>query len=47
MLTMGSTAHTGKAVALYNSLETLSLGSTDDIDILDTLKDVSDCQAVA
>ena len=47
MLTVGSTAHTGKAVALNDSLETLSLGSTDDIDILDTLKDVSDCQAVA
>ena len=47
MLTVGSTAHTGKAVAFNDSLETLSFGSTDDIDKLDTFEDVCDCQGVA
>lgn len=42
MLTVGSTAYTGKAVAFNDSLESFTFGSTDNVHILDAFENVSD-----
>ena len=48
MLTMGLTAHTGKAVAVHNALETLTFGSTDNIHECNALgEDVGNRKRVA
>ena len=37
VLTVGLTAHTGKAVAVHNALESLTLGCSDDVNISNVL----------
>ena len=47
MLTVGLAADTGETITVDNALETLTLRSTDNVDILGVSKDVSYCEGVA
>ena len=47
MLTVGSSAYSGKAVALYYSLETFSFRSTDNIHVCSVSEDICNRKGVA
>ena len=44
---MSGSADTGEVITVDNTLETLTFGSTDNINILDIVHDVTDCDGVS